>query len=508
MTDLSSSQGWVRTKDAERLPPPANTTGLTGWVLQNLFNSPLNALLTVVGVAFIAWIAWGIIDWAIIRAIFTGENREACVAGEANGPDPGACWPYVWAKFHQFVYGFYPFDQRWRVNICFIVGGVALATMLIPSLPYKKWNALFLLVVYPLMTFVLLTGGNLDLSSSTILGIAGFLLLSTLAVPIAAFGVEDGITRNRLALMLAGVAMVIWLVSLFISMPQVSILGNFVSVSALAVLALLLAAAVLSLAHEASMRDVSARSALLGWVGSCCAILAVILVMTTDFGLVPVETQQWGGLLVTLVVAITGIVASLPLGILLALGRRSRMAVVRLFSVVFIEVWRGVPLITVLFMSSIMLPLFLPEGTNFDKLLRALVGTALFSAAYMAETVRGGLQAIPKGQYEAANALGLSYWRTMNLIVLPQALKIVIPGIVNSFISLFKDTTLVLIIGLFDLLGIVKASFADPKWVVPQTAATGFFVAALMFWVFCFAMSRYSLFIERRLQTGHKRRGI
>jgi general L-amino acid transport system permease protein len=167
-----------------------------------------------------------------------------------------------------------------------------------------------------------------------------------------------------------------------------------------------------------------------------------------------------------------------------------------------------VPLITVLFMSSIMLPLFMPEGVNFDKLLRALVGTALFSAAYMAETVRGGLQAIPRGQYEAAQALGLSYWRTMNLIVLPQALKIVIPGIVNSFISLFKDTTLVLIIGLFDLLGIVKATFADPKWVSPQTATTGFFVAALMFWVFCFAMSRYSIFMERRLQTGHKRRGI
>jgi general L-amino acid transport system permease protein len=508
MTDLSSSQAWVRTKDAERLPPPPNTTGMIGWLLQNLFNTPLNAVLTIVGAAFVAWIAWGIIDWAIIRGVFTGENRDACVVGQATGAELGACWPYVWAKFHQFVYGFYPFDQRWRVNICFIVGAAALVTMLIPSLPYKKWNALFLLVAYPLMTFVLLTGGNLDLSSSTILGIAGLLLLSTVVVPLIAFGIEDGIKRNRLALILAGVAIVIWLLSLFISMPQVSILGNFVSLSALAILGLLLVAAVLSLAHEASMQDVSARSALLGWIGTCCAILAVLLLMTIDFGLVTVETQQWGGLLVTLVVAVTGIVASLPLGILLALGRRSRMVAVRLFSVVFIEVWRGVPLITVLFMSSIMLPLFMPEGVNFDKLLRALVGTALFSAAYMAETVRGGLQAIPRGQYEAAQALGLSYWRTMNLIVLPQALKIVIPGIVNSFISLFKDTTLVLIIGLFDLLGIVKATFADPKWVSPQTATTGFFVAALMFWVFCFAMSRYSIFMERRLQTGHKRRGI
>jgi general L-amino acid transport system permease protein len=159
-------------------------------------------------------------------------------------------------------------------------------------------------------------------------------------------------------------------------------------------------------------------------------------------------------------------------------------------------------------MASVMLPLFLPEGVNFDKLLRALIGTALFTAAYMAENVRGGLQAIPRGQYEAAQALGLSYWKMMNLIVLPQALKVSIPSIVNSCISLFKDTTLVLIIGLFDLLGIVNTSFNDPKWASPQTGPTGYFTAALMFWIFCFAMSRYSIFMERRLATGHKRRGL
>ncbi len=263
MTDLSSSPAWVRTEDADRLPPPPNTTGLTGWLLQNLFNTPLNAVLTIVGAAFIAWIGWGIIDWALVRGVFAGESRDACVAV----PDSGACWPYVWAKFHQFVYGFYPFDQRWRVNICFIVGAVALVPMLMPSLPYKKWNALFLLVVYPLMTFMLLTGGNLDLSSSTIFGIAGLLLLSSLVVPLVAFGIEDGIKRNRLALIVAGVAIVIWLLSIFISMPQVSILGNFVSLSALAILGLLLVAAAFSLAHEASMQDVSSRSALLGWIG-------------------------------------------------------------------------------------------------------------------------------------------------------------------------------------------------------------------------------------------------
>jgi His/Glu/Gln/Arg/opine family amino acid ABC transporter permease subunit len=170
-------------------------------------------------------------------------------------------------------------------------------------------------------------------------------------------------------------------------------------------------------------------------------------------------------LFLTLVVAGVGIAVSLPVGIVFALGRRSEMPAVRAISIGFIELWRGVPLITVLFMSSVMLPLFLPEGVNFDKLLRALIGVALFSSAYMAEVVRGGLQAIPKGQYEAAASMGLGYWQMMRLIILPQALKLVIPGIVNTFIGLFKDTTLVLIIGLFDLLGSVQAATTDPKWV-------------------------------------------
>jgi general L-amino acid transport system permease protein len=234
-------------------------------------------------------------------------------------------------------------------------------------------------------------------------------------------------------------------------------------------------------------------------------VLAFILLVGGMFGLRHVETSLWGGLTVTLVVSYVGIVASLPLGVFLALGRRSKMPIVRTLSIAFIELWRGVPLITVLFMASVMLPLFLPPGVNFDKLLRALIGVALFSAAYMAEVVRGGLQAIPKGQYEAAQALGLSYWRMMGLIVLPQALKIVIPGIVNTFIGLFKDTSLVSIIGLFDLLGIVRQNFADTNWSSWQTPATGLVFAASVFWMFCFSMSRYSQFMERRLNTGHKR---
>ncbi|HEX2840350.1 amino acid ABC transporter permease [Hyphomicrobium sp.] len=231
-------------------------------------------------------------------------------------------------------------------------------------------------------------------------------------------------------------------------------------------------------------------------------VLAFILLRGGPLGLPVVGTDLWGGLMLTLVIASVGIAASFPLGILLALARRSELPIVRWVAVGYIELVRGVPLVTVLFMASVMLPLFLPPDVTIDKLLRALVGVALFSAAYLAEVIRGGLQAIPRGQYEAADALGLGYWRKMGLVVLPQAIRLVIPGLVNSFISLFKDTSLVLIIGLFDLLGIVEQSVqADAKWVSPQTAATGYFFAGIIFWIFCFAMSRYSAALESKLQN-------
>ncbi|PHP66168.1 amino acid ABC transporter permease [Zhengella mangrovi] len=234
-------------------------------------------------------------------------------------------------------------------------------------------------------------------------------------------------------------------------------------------------------------------------------VFAFIMLYGGIFGLEVVETPLWGGLMVTLVLSFVGIAVSLPFGIVLALGRRSNMPVIKSLCITFIEVVRGVPLVTVLFMASVMLPLFLPQGVTFDKLLRALIGVALFASAYMAEVVRGGLQAIPKGQYEGADSLGLGYWQKMNLIILPQALKLVIPGIVNTFIGMFKDTSLVYIIGMFDLLGIVRLNFSDSTWASAQTPATGLVFAGFIFWIFCFGMSRYSIFMERRLDTGHKR---
>jgi general L-amino acid transport system permease protein len=222
-------------------------------------------------------------------------------------------------------------------------------------------------------------------------------------------------------------------------------------------------------------------------------------------GLPVVDTVLWGGVLVTIVVSSVGIVISLPIGILLALGRRSDMPTVKLFSVIFIEFVRGVPLVTVLFMASVMLPLFVPDAYSPDKLVRALIGIAMFASAYMAEVVRAGLQAIPKGQFEGAMAVGLSYWQGMRLVILPQALKITIPNIVNTYIGLFKDTTLVFIVGIFDLLRTIEVSRIDPKWATPVTSTTGYAVAAIFYLIFCYSMSRYARATEARLAKSERR---
>lgn len=231
-------------------------------------------------------------------------------------------------------------------------------------------------------------------------------------------------------------------------------------------------------------------------------ILAFIL-LYGGLGLPVVPTQQWGGFMLTITLAGIGIVFSLPIGILLALGRRSQLPIVHLLCVLFIEFARGVPLITILFMANVMLPLFLPPGVEFNILLRILIGVTMFASAYMAEVIRGGLQALPKGQYEGAMAMGLGYWSMMRLIIMPQALRVAIPGIVNNFISLTQDTTLVAIVGLYDFLNIVRAGSRDSNWI--GTEIEGYVFCAFVYWVFCFAMSRYSMRIERKLQTGHKR---
>ena len=235
-------------------------------------------------------------------------------------------------------------------------------------------------------------------------------------------------------------------------------------------------------------------------------VASLLLLHGSDaLGLPKAPTDLWGGMFLSMIVATVGIVFSLPGGVLLALGRRSRLPVVRFFATLFIEFVRGVPFITVLFMANTMLPLFVPANWSPDRLVRPLVGVTLFASAYMAEIVRAGLQAIPKGQSEGAMALGLSHWGMMRLIILPQALTVVIPGIVGIFIGLFKDTTLVAVVGIPDFLRTVETARLDPTWAGPTISTTGYIFAGLFYWVFCFGMSRYSLMMERRLSAGRKR---
>lgn len=233
------------------------------------------------------------------------------------------------------------------------------------------------------------------------------------------------------------------------------------------------------------------------WLTALAAALAAAVLLTAGGapGLAAVPSDQWGGLPLTVLLAVSGLAGAFPLGVLLALGRQSQQPVIKAVSVAYIELIRGVPLISVLFMASVMLPLFLPPELSIDKLLRAQIGIMLFTAAYIAEVVRGGLQALPKGQFEAAAALGLSYWQSLRLVILPQALRLVIPALVNSFISTFKDTSLVVVIGVFDLLNATRTALNDPSWREYQTE--GFFFAGVIFWIACYAMSKYSQHLER-----------
>ena len=227
--------------------------------------------------------------------------------------------------------------------------------------------------------------------------------------------------------------------------------------------------------------------------------IAINLISGGNFGLVWVETMAWGGLSLTFIISIFALLFCFPIGMFLALGRRSSAPVIRYSSIGFIEFWRGVPLITVLFMASVMMPMFLPDGTYMDKLVRVIIAITLFEAAYMAEVIRGGLQALPRGQYDAGKSLGMGYWRMHLLVILPQALKLVIPGIANTFLALVKDTPLILVVGLLELVGMIDMAKSNPDWL--GFATEGYIFAGIVFWIICFNMSRYSQRLEKKYKT-------
>ena len=506
MSEIAASL-FVRQELVPERPAPVKTTGFVGFLRTRLFNSPTNILLTIVSILLLWFTVIPALKFLLVDAVWRGTDRNACLVENAGHP-VGACWPYIQAKFTQFIYGFYPEPERWRVDLTFILAALLLLPLLIPRLPAKGLNAGLFFIAFPVIAFFLLHGGGLDgfgiswtaslLSGFTdSIGDAGRKLTSA-GEATAVIGPLLTLLGKLVVLLSTAISYLIWPLTWLRDQIQASsspVWADFAATAAIVSIALF----VLGGGFRTGWRALVVSLATFAGIG------IVISAMGLDSsGLPVVDTRLWGGLLVTLVVSVTGIVTSMPVGIALALGRRSTIPLIRVFSIAFIEFWRGVPLITVLFFATYMLPLFVPAGFTVDGLVRVLIGIALFSGAYNAEVIRGGLQAIPRGQNEAASALGLSWWKTTALIVMPQALRHVIPGLVNSFIALFKDTSLVSIVALFDLLGQLRASFSDPVWATPTTAFTGFAFTGMIYFVFCFGMSRYSLFVENRL-NAHRR---
>ncbi len=432
MTDVT----FVRTDMLPPAAPPSSQVGVLHWIRDNLFSSWLNAILTVLSLAAIWWLAAHILPW-FAHAVWYASSLTECreIIEERFGPDAGgACFAVIRERWKQFMFGFYPVDLYWRPTLAFVLMFVALAPVLVVELPRRL---LWFTLAFPGIAYWLLWGGSAWLPLAIYAG----------------FGVGY------------------------------------------------LCARAVHRFDSALLAAIAAAAGTLIWWFLLARPAADALAELLPLRLLPVDSKQFGGFMLSIVIGMTGIAFSLPLGILLALGRRSDMFIVKALSVGFIEFIRGVPLITLLLVASYLLNVFLPPGTNFDIILRVIIMVTLFAAAYMAETIRGGLAALPRGQYEAADALGLDYWKSMRLIIMPQALKISIPSIVGNFISLFKDTTLVAIIGLLDPIGLITAIRADSNWNGIVWELYGF--VALIFFICCYSMSLYSKYLERKLRTDN-----
>lgn len=433
---------------SERTQPPPGLVGPIAWLRTNLFGSWISTAITLALIYVIVRVVFSFVDWAVVHAIWdvpygpTGIAQTA-VCQDAKGV--GACWAVIGDKYRLMLFGRFPYDEQWRTAIV-VVLFIALFVLSTFKAVWRKG------IDAPAVRYIVYVGAALMLLDN----VAG--LLETIA--------EVGFDRQ-------------------IPLPfDVLEMANTVG-KCLFVFGLLLWWPAIGV-----------------WIGTLAVI--GILMFGGIFGLTRVPVDYWGGLPITLILATFGLAFAFPLAILVALGRRStQLPAVKMLCVVYVELIRGVPLISVLFMASVMFPLFMPPGINVDKLLRAQIAVILFAAAYLAEVVRGGLQALPKGQTEAADAMGLTYWQKTGLIILPQALRLVIPPLVNTFIGFFKDTSLVLIIGLFDLLTMGKVALSDPPW---QSFSTEVYVfLAVIYIAFCYGMSRYSRGLERELNSAKGR---
>ena len=479
----AESVAFVRDTMLPAAPAPIREAGAVKWLRENLFSGPVNTILTILGFLIVWFLFATFWDWfahSVWNAGSLPECRQIIAATWGEGAR-GACWAVIRDRWNQYVFGFYPMDLYWRPTMTFGLLMVALAPVLFSASLTIRRTVLAITAVVTLWAMVML-------------GAPAVWLIFAAAVLIGGLAISE---RN-----------VFWLLPFSIIYPLLGVW--FLWGGSLWGPIFVLAGPVLG---WVAWKLVSRIAPMLGVVAAILVTVLFWLLYAGDaaadaerllsLSIQTVRSDRFGGFLLSITIGVAGIALSLPLGIVLALARQSDMFLVKSLSVIFIEFIRGVPLITLLFVASLLLNYFLPPGTSFDIILRVIIMVTIFAAAYMAEVIRGGLAALPKGQYEAADALGLDYWKAQRLIVLPQALKISIPGIVSTFIGMFKDTTLVTFVGLYDPLksmsDAVRAS-TDWKGIYWEPYI---FVGAIFFLI-CFGMSRYSMYLERRLQRDHR----
>lgn len=434
-------------KTPSRKAPLAESSVL-GWMRKNLFSSVFNSILTVFVLGVIYLVIKGALGWGYSDATFVADSRRECYDNSLTG----ACWAGVIAWSDNIFYGRFPRAELWRINFGIVLLAIWMLPLWLERVKAKVLIAASVVVFYPFLAGYLFTGA------------------------------EKGLF---LQVMIAGA------ITTFVMTMLNAFSGVFKNIS--------LATFVLQLTGKSKTSEKTQRNIL--WIGLALLFVAAFLWQST-WQISSVSWTKWGGLFLTLVIAGIGMASSLPAGILLALGRQSKLPIVRVLSTGFIEVFRSVPLITVLFMATTMFPLFMPDGVQLNKLVQVIIAVVLFNACYMAEIVRAGLQAIPKAQAEGAHTIGLGYWGTMGLIIMPQALKHMIPNIVGNLIGLLKDTTLVSIIGLFDLLGMLRSISKDLPWIGLHKEPLVF--GAIIFFLICFLMSKYSRHLEVKLSAGNK----
>jgi general L-amino acid transport system permease protein len=556
----ASTQPYIRTQMLPPVPPPAGEAGALKWLRENLFSGALNTVLTVLSLAAIAALIWAITPWfwnSVWVASSLDQCREILKERAGLGPDDptplGACFAVITERWKQLLYGFYPQELYWRANLNLLLLFVALVPVLFTEVSVRTrgitaavlfvlsglmvwgmyWSAMGApLALAMLVLFAVIAGAiwRFDISRRWMLvfsmlypflmvwlvwggSIWGPLLVLAGFVPAWLFYQLLGKSLGALAGTVGAIAAPV-LYWLLVAPNLIAEFNSGVPVWSLVWLAWGLWLTILLMRHPFAtqpplLRMVGGISAFLLWGAAAVPALTLVfegallpLGTTAGYAIAGVESRDLGGFMVAIIIGVAGIALSLPIGIVLALGRQSKLLIVRTLCVGFIEFIRGVPLITLLFTASLLLNYFLPPGTNFDIILRVIIMVTLFSSAYMAETIRGGLAALPRGQYEAADSLGLDYWKAQRLIVMPQALKVSIPGIVNNFIGLFKDTTLVTFIGILDILNFTNSIRANAEWHGIYWEL--YLFVGFMFFIACFPMGRYSKWLEQKLRTDHR----